>query len=98
MYIILRCLWVRYDGHCFRWRPRERKETSVHTYFSSFRLPVRTRFVSSILILLGPQTRFGDKILRIIGVVCPQNKTAVLKGLFGPVTDHQQRVWVTPRV
>ena len=30
--------------------------------------------------LLGPQSRFGDKLLQI-WVVCPQNGTAVLKGL-----------------
>ena len=33
-------------------RPGEREETPVHTYFSSFRVPVRTRFVSSTLV--GP--------------------------------------------
>ena len=32
--------------------------------------------------LLGPQSRFGDKLLGI-WVVCPQNGTAVLKGLAG---------------
>ena len=34
------------------------------------------------LILLGPQSRFGDKIL-VIRMVCPQNGTAVLKGSRG---------------
>ena len=29
--------------------------------------------------ILGLQSRYGDKLLRI-GVVCPQNGTAVLKG------------------
>ena len=32
--------------------PGEREETPVHTYFSSFRVPVRTRFVFSTLV--GP--------------------------------------------
>ena len=32
------------------------------------------------LTLLGPQSRFGDKLLRI-WLVCPKNETAVLKGL-----------------
>ena len=34
-----------------------------------------------LLILVGPQSRFGDKLLEI-WVVCPQNRTAVLKGLI----------------
>ena len=33
-------------------RPGEREETPVHTYSSSFRVPVRTRFVPSTLV--GP--------------------------------------------
>ena len=33
---------------------------------------------------LGPQSRFGDKLLEI-GVVCPQNGTAVLNGLNGEI-------------
>ena len=35
--------------------------------------------------LLEPQSRFGDKPL-IFQVVCPQNGTAVLKGLRGQLT------------
>ena len=33
---------------------------------------------------LEPQSRFGDKLLEI-GVVCPQNGTAVQKGVKGQV-------------
>ena len=41
--------------------------------------------VLHLLTLLGPQSRFGDKLL-VIRVVCPQNGTAVLKALTpGPV-------------
>ena len=35
---------------------------------------------SSVLTLLEPQSRFGDKLLESL-VVCPHNGTAVLKGL-----------------
>ena len=38
------------------------------------------------LSLSGPQSRFGDKLFRI-GVVCPRNGTAVLKGVS---KGHQQ--------
>ena len=37
-------------------------------------------FIKDLLTLLGPQSRFGDKLLRI-WVIYPQNGTAVLKGL-----------------
>ena len=50
------------------------------------------------LTLLGPYSRFGDKLVRI-WVGCPQNGTAVLKGstLLGPQSrfgDKLLRVWV----
>ena len=47
------------------------------------------------LTLLGPQSRFGDKPLKF-QVVCPQNETAVLKGLTptrarkGPKTGEKR--------
>ena len=45
-YVPFRC---SHFGHIFFFFcPGEREETPVHTYFSSFRVPVRTRFVSSI--------------------------------------------------
>ena len=43
-------------------------------------LSVFIPLLSCMLNLLEPQSRFGDKLL-IIWVVCPQNGTAVLKGL-----------------
>ena len=36
--------------------------------------------IRQILTLIGLESRFGDKLLRI-RVLCPQNGTAVLKGL-----------------
>ena len=44
------------------------------------------------LTLLQPQSRFGDKPLKF-QVVCPQNGTAVLKGLTPQFSRSQ--FWVT---
>ena len=38
-----------------------------------------------LLTLLGLQSRFGDKPVKF-GVICPQNGTAVLKGLTNVTT------------
>ena len=40
----------------------------------------RLATLCQLIALLGPQSRFGDKLLEI-RLVCPQNGTAVLKGL-----------------
>ena len=42
------------------------------------------------LTLLEPQSRCGDKPLKF-QVVCPQNGTAVLKGLIGPM-EHTKKL------
>ena len=44
--------------------------------------------IVAVLSLLGPQSRFGDKPLKL-QVVCPPNGTAVLKGLSIIVAGQQ---------
>ena len=45
------------------------------------------------LTLLEPQSRFGDKPVKF-QVVCPQNGTAVLKGLCGEYgIDQRKQTW-----
>ena len=42
--------WNSQCSFFFFFCPGEREETPVHPYFSSFRVPVRTRFVSSTFV------------------------------------------------
>ena len=64
------------------------KKKTVHpVYYMRRKCPPRC------LTPLGPQSRFGDKLLGL-WMVCPQNGTAVLKGLIRvliPVRVHHQR-------
>ena len=53
-------------------------------------LKVLVRFFWVPLTLLGPQSRFGDTLLRIC-LVCPHNGTAVLKGLNSERILYTQR-------
>ena len=45
-----------------------------------------------LLTPLGPQSRFGDKLLEIC-LVCPQNGTAVLKGLTVNPVSTAVPIW-----
>ena len=64
--------------------------SSIYIYFSPERKGLPTMYSEQgVSILLEPQSRFGDKPVKF-QLVCPQNGTAVLKGL---VNSRKRSGW-----